>query len=120
MCTSTISSKAFSTKALFCQVFKCAITVFKQPFLYAICPSTCIRVSVTRLVSSNSNSFYLSKNELEVSTKDKKYWIYIVMINQQRTKYIIKAIESPQFKNKSDFTLTPQEFRVTFSNCDNV
>jgi len=70
--------------------------------------------------SSNSNSFYLSKNELEVSTKDKKYWIYIVTINQQRTKYIIKAIESPQFKNKSDFTLTPQEFRVTFSNCDNV
>ena len=68
--------------------------------------------------SSNSNSFYLSKNELEVSAQDRQYWIYIVTINQQRTNYIIKAIESPQFNNESDFTLTPKEFLVTFSPCD--
>ena len=64
--------------------------------------------------SSNSNSFYISKNELEVSQKDPNFYIYIVQVNRQKTNYIIKEIKNPQFNNKAEFTLTPKEFIVSF------
>tara|TARA_B110000240_G_C13412836_1_gene415944 strand:+ start:71 stop:1093 length:1023 start_codon:yes stop_codon:yes gene_type:complete len=64
--------------------------------------------------ASNSNQFYISDNELEVSKNDPNYFIYIVQVNRQKTNYIIKEIKNPQFLNNSKFTLTPKDFLVSF------
>lgn len=64
--------------------------------------------------ASNSNQFFISNNELEVSKNDPNYFIYIVQVNRQKTNYIIKEIKNPEFLNNSKFTLTPKDFLVSF------
>ncbi|WP_070138417.1 DUF3883 domain-containing protein [Crocinitomix algicola] len=60
----------------------------------------------------NSNSFYITANELAVSQQDPLYYIYLVKREETRTE--IRVISTPELNNSDSFLLEPQTFKVSF------
>jgi hypothetical protein len=63
--------------------------------------------------SSSSNSFIITRNELNKSEKNPNYWIYI--LNEKKNEVLIKQLRAPSLKDESRFRLEPKDYYVTFS-----
>lgn len=60
----------------------------------------------------NSNSFYVTANELVVSQQDSQYYIYLV--KREGTSTEIRVISAPELTNPTTFLLEPQTYKVSF------